>query len=343
MIDTPSPPAAPDPKETAAAQAAANKETAIAQYGLNATNQVTPQGTKTYEQIGTWADGTPRYQETTAYSPTEQGIYQTGAQTRQNLADIGSTQSAKIGDLLNTPYSLGDATQSKIAQIQKGFLDPQWQQQQSALETQLINKGIRPGSEQYQREMRDFSTNRQRAYDQSYLDSYNTAQQSALTERNQPINEITALMSGSQVSNPSFGSTPTPGVAPTDYLGAVQQSMNQQNLGYQAQVQNSQALTNGLFGLGKTALGGWMMSDIDTKENIEVIGERADGLHVIDFDYKPEFGIDNERHRGLVAQEVAQVYPDAVARVPAKGNRMAVNYNRVPGGGLFALGASYGR
>ena len=257
-MDAPDPPPAPDPKETAAAQAAANKETAIAQYGLNATNQVTPQGTKTYEQIGTWADGTPRYQETTSYSPTEQGIYQTGAQTRQNLADIGSTQSAKIGDLLNTPYSVGDATESKIAKLQKGFLDPQWQQQQSALETQLINKGVRPGSEQYKREMQDFSTNRQRAYDQSYLDSYNTAQQSALTERNQPINEITALMSGSQVSNPTYGSTPSPGVAPTDYLGAVQQSLNQQNLGYQAQVNQNNGLMSGLFGLGKTALGGWM-------------------------------------------------------------------------------------
>lgn len=342
MVSTPSPPPAPDPKETAAAQAAMNKETAVAQYGLNATNQVTPQGTSTYKQIGTWADGTPRFEQTTAYSPTEQVIYETGAQTRQNLGNIGATQSQKIGQLLDTPYSLGDATQSKISQIQKGFLDPQWQQQQQALETQLINKGIRPGSEAYQREMRDFSTNRQRAYDQSYLDSYNTAQQSALTERNQPINEITALMSGSQVSNPSFGNTPSPGVAPTDYLGAVQQNLNQQNLGYQAQVQNQQGLMSGLFGLGKTALGGWKMSDIDTKENIEVVGERPDGLRVIDFDYKPEFGIDNERHRGLIAQEVAQVYPDAVGRVPAKGNRMAVNYSRVPKAGLIGLGMSNG-
>jgi len=343
MIDTPSPPPAPDPKETAAAQATANKETAVAQYGLNATNQITPQGNLTYEQIGTWADGTPRFQATTSYSPTEQNIYQTGAQTRQNLADIGSTQSQKIGDLLNTPYSLGDATQSKIAQIQKGFLDPQWQRQQDALETQLINKGIRPGSDQYKNAMQDFSTNRQRAYDQSYLDSYNTAQQSALTERNQPINEITALMSGSQVSNPSFGSTPTPGVAPTDVIGATQQSLNQQNLGYQAQLQNNYGLMNGLFGLGKTALGGWMMSDIDTKENIEVVGERSDGLHVIDFDYKPEFSIDNDRHRGLVAQEVAKVYPDAVGRVPSKGNRLAVNYDRVPNAGLIGLGMGNGR
>ncbi len=69
-MDAPSPPPAPDPKETAAAQSQMNKETAVAQYGLNATNQVTPQGTLTYKQIGTWADGTPRFEATTAYSPT---------------------------------------------------------------------------------------------------------------------------------------------------------------------------------------------------------------------------------------------------------------------------------
>lgn len=258
-MDAPDPPAAPDPKETAAAQAAMNKETAVAQYGLNATNQITPQGTQTYEQIGTWADGTPRFQSTTSYSPTEQNIYQTGAQTRQNLADIGATQSSKIGTLLNTPYSLNEATQNKIAQLQKGFLDPQWTEQESRLKDQLLNSGVREGSEAYTRAMRDFSTNRQRAYDQSYLDAYNTAQSSSLAERNQPINEITALMSGSQVSNPAFANTPTPGVAPTDYLGAVQQSLNQQNLGYQAQVNQNNALMSGLFGLGKTALGGWGM------------------------------------------------------------------------------------
>lgn len=341
-MEAPSPPAAPDPAATAAAQAAANKETAITQYGLNATNQKTPQGTLTYNQIGKWDDGTPRYEAVQSFSPTEQGIYDTGAKTRQNLADIGSTQSAKIGALLNTPYSLNDATAQKISGIQKSFLDPQWQQQQDRLETQLINKGLRPGTAAYNDEMKNFSTNRQRAYDQSYLDAYNTAEKSALTERNQPINEITALMSGSQVSQPGYTNTPQPGVAPTDYLGAVQQSLNQQNLGYQAQLNNNMGLTNGLFGLGKTALGGWMMSDIDTKENIEVVGERQDGLHVIDFDYKPEFGIDNNRHRGLIAQEVAQVYPDAVGRVPAKGNRMAVNYSRVPSAGLIGLGMANG-
>lgn len=258
-MDAPQPAPAPDPKATAAAQSQMNKDTAVAQYGLNATNQITPQGTSTYQQIGKWEDGTPRFEQSTTLNPGEQSIYDTNVQARQNIGNIGATQSAKIGQLLDTPFSVGDATNSKISQIQKGFLDPQWNEAYEGKKTELINAGARPGSEAYDKGMRDFSTNKQRAYDQSYLDSYNTAQQSALTERNQPLNEISALLSGSQVSMPNFGSTPTPGVAPTDYLGAVNQSLAQSNLGTQMQAQRNAGINSGLFGLGSAALGGWGM------------------------------------------------------------------------------------
>ncbi len=328
MVSTPSAPQAPDPKETAAAQSQMNKDTAVAQYGLSATNQNTPQGSLSYKQIGTWADGTPRFESTTAYSPTEQKIYDTGSVTRQNLADIGSSQSAKIGKILDTPFDIDAARDNKISNIQKGFLDPQWTQQQSALETQLINKGIRPGSEQYQREMRDFSTNKQRAYDQSYLDSYKTAEGSALTERNQPINEISALMSGSQVSNPAYQNTPSPGVAPTDYLGAVQQNLNQQNVGYNAQMQQNSGLMSGLFGLGSAGLGGWAYggfkgSDRRLKDDITRVGVTDGGLPIYVYRYKdsPVFEM------GVMAQDVERVIPEAVRTRP--DGMKAVHYGMI--------------
>lgn len=263
-MDNPDAPQAPDANATAAAQTAANRQTATTQYELGATNQKAPQGTSSYEQIGTWADGTPRFQQTTALNAGEQGIYDTGVQTRQNLANIGSSQSSKIGALLNTPFDLSASRDTKIADLQKTFLDPQWNEQQEAKKTELFNAGVRPGTEAYDHAMRDFSTNKQRAYDQSYLDAYNTGTQSALTERNQPINEISALLSGSQVSQPSFGSTPSPGVAPTDYLGAVQQSLGQQNVGYNADVATTQGINAGLFSLGSSALGGWGRSGFST-------------------------------------------------------------------------------
>ena len=336
-MDAPQAPAAPDPVKTAQAQSTANRETAVTQYGLNATNQNTPQGSLSYKQIGTWEDGTPRFEATTALNQGEQGVYDTGLQTRQNVSNIGRDQSARIGELLGTPLDLNSAAEDKIAELGAKRLDPQIARGSAALETQLLNRGIRPGSEAYKTQRNIFDQGSNDARDRLWLDARGQGVQEALTQRNQPINEITALMGNSQVSQPNFTNTPTPGVAPTDFIGAQQQSLNQQNVGYQAQLQNQQAIMNGLFGLGKAAAGGWAMSDIDTKENIEVVGQRPDGLHVIDFDYKPAFGLDDHRHRGFVAQEVAEVYPHAVARVPSKGNRMAVNYSEVPD--LFALGA----
>lgn len=335
-MDTPQAPAAPDPVKTAAAQSAANKETAVAQYGLNATNQVTPNGTLSYKQIGTWEDGTPRFEATTALSPEQQALYDKSNVTQNNLADIGTSQSAKIGALLNSPVNLNTATEGKIDALGAARLDPRFARESESLDTQLINKGIRPGSQAYATARTQFDQAKNDAYNQLYLTGRGQGAQEALTERNQPINEISALLSQSQVSQPNFTNTPTPGVAPTDVIGAQQQSLNQQNVGYQADLAQQQGLMNGLFKLGSAGVGGWAMSDIDTKENIEVVGQRDDGLHVIDFDYKPEFG-GGKDNRGLIAQEVAQVYPKAVARIPQAGNRLAVNYDRVPRG-MMALG-----
>lgn len=337
-MNTTEAPPAPDPVKTAQAQSASNKETAVAQYGLNATNQVTPNGSLTYNQIGTWADGTPRFEATTSLSPQQQSLYDKGNITQNNLADIGNQQSAKIGQLLNTPVNLNTATESKIDDLGRARLDPQFAREGASLDTSLINKGIRPGSTAWNDAHTQFSQQKNDAYNQLYLSGRGQGAQEALTERNQPINEISALLSQSQVSQPGFTNTPQPGVAPTDVIGAQQQSLNQQNIGFNAEQAQNNAFMTGLFNLGSAAAGGWAKSDIDAKENIEVVGERNDGLHVIDFDYKPEAGPEG-RQRGLVAQEVAQVYPHAVARAPDRSGHLMVNYGAVPRG-MMALGAA---
>ena len=176
------------------------------------------------------------------------------------MAGIGRDQSARIGELLGTPLDLNSAAEDKIAAIQSKRLDPQIARGSAALETQLINRGIRPGSEAYKTQRNIFDQGSNDARDKLWLDARGQGVQEALTQRNQPINEITALMGNSQVSQPNFTNTPTPGVAPTDVIGAQQQALNQQNVGYQGQLAQNQGLMNGLFGLGKAglgALGGW--------------------------------------------------------------------------------------
>lgn len=257
-MNTPQAPAAPDPAKTAAAQASANRDTAVTQYGLNATNQNTPQGTLSYRQVGTWADGTPRFEATTALNAGEQGIYDTGLQTRQNVANIGRDQTARVAETLSTPVNLSnEATEARLMELGSKRLDPRFARESAALETNLINRGIRPGSKAYDTMRGQFDQGKNDAYNQLLLNGRQQAVTEALTERNQPINEITALLSNSQVSQPNFTNTPTPGVAPTDYIGAQQQALNQQNVGYQSEMAQNQALMSGLFGLGSAGLGGW--------------------------------------------------------------------------------------
>lgn len=261
-MDAPTPAPAPDPAATAAAQTASNKATAVSQYGLNATNQVTPYGNLTYSQNGAWDDGTPRFTATQTLSPQQQSLFDLGNQTQQNLGQIGVNQSAKIGQQLDTPFSIDAARGNKLADINRTFLDPQWQRNDEDTRTRLINSGVRPGSEAYTRAMQEEGDAKSRAYNSMFLDSYGKANDAALTERNQPINEITALLRGSGVQQPSFTNTPSPGVAPTDVIGATGQSLQQSNVGYNADMAQRQAMMSGLFGLGgagvkAAALGGW--------------------------------------------------------------------------------------
>ena len=161
----------------------------------------------------------------------------------------------------------------------------------------------------------------------------NTAQQQALAQqmqlRNQPLNEISALMSGSQIQMPQFqGYTGSNVAAAPVFQGVQAQGQDAINRYNVAQSANN-ALTSGLFGLGGAALGGAMMggpgsvaaglfSDRRLKSNIKRVGTHSRGFGVYEYDI---FG---RRERGVLAQEVAQVFPDAVAMHPS--GFLMVNY-----------------
>ena len=65
----------------------------------------------------------------------------------------------------------------------------------------------------------DFSQNQSIFNAQNVLRSQYIAEQYA--QRNQPINEITSLLNGSQVMNPSFLNTPSNQIANTDVAGII--------------------------------------------------------------------------------------------------------------------------
>lgn len=257
-MSAPKPPSPPDPAKTAAAQTQSNKDTAVAQYGLNATNQVTPYGNLTYDQIGKWDDGTPRFQATQNFSPDQQALFDLNNKTEQRIGQIGYDQSGRIGELLSKPVDLSnEATESRIFQLGRNRLDPLFAERKSALETDLINRGVTSGSEAYERAVGRLGQQENDAYNELLLSGRGQSVSEALTSRNQPINEITALLSGSQVSQPNYVTTPSPGVAPTDVIGAYNNAYQGEMAGYNAEASNRNAMMGGLFGLAAAPLGGW--------------------------------------------------------------------------------------
>ncbi|MGB1215043.1 MAG: hypothetical protein ACPG4X_16875 [Pikeienuella sp.] len=76
--------------------------------------------------------------------------------------------------------------------------------------------------------------------------------------RNQPINEISALLSGGQLNVPQFGVS-SPGPMPTtDYAGLVNANYGQKMNNYNQQVTNRNSLLGGMLGLGGKMITGGM-------------------------------------------------------------------------------------
>lgn len=319
MVSTPK---APDPVATAAAQSGMNRDTAQTQQLSNMIDQVGPDGNLTYQQSGSnsFVDSTgktvviPKFTAVTSLSQAQQNIKnQTDAATL-NLGTLANEQSAKIRDLLNKPFEYNNADAEKWAyDLGASRLDPRFQREQEALRSQLIASGLRPGSEAFDQQMAQFGQTKNDAYNQLALNGRSQAFQEALTERNQPINEISALMSGSQVSMPnsSFVSTPQTGVAGTDYMGMV-------NNNYNSQVNASNAKMGGLFGLLSAPFQlGNMKSDRRAKRDIRQIGTLRNGLPWYEFRYleDPE---SLPVRQGVMSDDVRNVMPEAVG-VDAEG------------------------
>jgi hypothetical protein len=155
------------------------------------------------------------------------------------------------------------------------------------------------------------------ARNQSIFNAANSARNQYMQEqaqqRNQPLNEISALMSGSQVQNPNWLNSPQSQIATTDIGGLINQNFAQQQQNYQTANANWQATMGGLLGLGgKLAT----MSDERVKENIVPMGTvfaaGSDGkrkkLPISEWSYKG----DPARHVGPMAQDVERIDKSAV-------------------------------
>jgi hypothetical protein len=161
--------------------------------------------------------------------------------------------------------------------------------------------------------MMNFEQQRNDAYNSLALSGRGQAFNEALTERNQPLNEISALLSGSQVQQPNFVSTPQTGVGGVDYTGLV-------NNAYNAEVANYQAGMGGLFGLGAAGLGMFSFSDRRLKINVRRVGRTDDGVPI----YTYQYAWGGPVQMGVMADEAPA---DAVAT--HESGYLMVNYGKV--------------
>ncbi len=210
------------------------------------------------------------------------------------MAGAPDTKTTNYANSLTNDFS---ADRSRIEDALFQRLNPQLEKDRAALENNLTNQGFQRGTEAFNTAMDEQSrrTNDARlavtgqglaeqqgmygmARDRAGFGSseenrgFNTqmagaqfgnqARQQSLQEilalRNQPINEISALMSGGQVSLPNAPQYNAPQVAGTDISGMTYNSAALANKQYEQQMAQQNAMMGGLFGLGSAGILGAM-------------------------------------------------------------------------------------
>lgn len=307
-------PSPPDPYQTANAQEGLNKQTAIYQAETNNVNQTTPYGSLTYKQTGTNPDGTPIFSATTAYTPAVQNLFNTDVGTQTEMANAANTLAKNLGSSLSSAPNLSNpALVNEMMGWQNQYMQPIFNQQQAALNSQLANQGIAQGSDAYNNAQNLFSRNVNNAYEQAMAQDEGQAYNQALMSYEAPIQTLGTLLGESQPTgtvNQSLINTPQEQIQPADLESLVQQN-------YAQQLNNYQNTMSGLFSIPAAVLGGWArggfaLSDRRLKRDIDRIGWLNDGTPIYRFRYLN----DQAMHIGVMAQDIKKTKPEAVFTTP---------------------------
>jgi len=346
-------PAAPPPPDyagAAAAQGAANVDTARIQGRMNNPNVVGPLGGQTVtfganDQPTVTQNLTPDALATLqAQQRVQKSLANLGEQgigTAQNVISkafdpnlAGLKTSLDTSGMAKMPVNAGTTGQEAIM----ARLQPQIERMDEQTRTRLANQGLVPGGEAYKNAMMDVNQQKndmmsqaalqginldtaanQQGYNQALQSGQfgNTAQQQSLAQqlqlRNQPLNEISGLMSGSQIQMPQFQGYQGSNIAAAPIMqGAMAQGQANMDQ-YGIQSANANAQNAGLYGMLGTAggLAAMKFSDRRLKSNIERIGTHPIGLPIYEYDI---FG---EHQIGFMADEVEAFMPAAVSVHPS--------------------------
>ncbi len=283
-------PQAPDPYTVANATTQTNEQTAAYNKALNLNNYSNPFGSQQSVQTGTDSTGAPIYQTNISAGSGLQSLINnaegaagnSNQQTQSSIYGLGGVnqQLQGLGSQINPAAAQQANQQGQQAaySAQTQYLDPQFSQGQSSLESQLANQGLTPGSQAYTNAMTNFNNSKQQAYSNAANQSVLTGSQigsqmlnnnlAAVGEQGNLLNQQ-GTNYGQQASLaqlPYSQLSSLAGLVPGN-TGTAQSAANPANIaqGFQNQYQgelnayntatgSSNSSKSGLFGLGSAAI-----------------------------------------------------------------------------------------
>lgn len=328
-------PAPPNYKGAAEAQGASSATNTAAQTNANRPNQSTPFGSSSWVQgpDGKWT------QSSSLAGPLGGAATNLNEQAAGNLgAPMDWNQFGKLDD--------GSAAREQAIESSYNAstrrLDPQWQQRETQMRSQLANSGLDPNSEAYRNASRELNTNRNDAYSSAMSEAIRggTAAQSAtfqqnlqarqqqimevLKQRGMPVEELQGLMGFMKM--PGFMGAGS--ADPTQFLAAAGMQGNAALQKWIAENQaNADAWGGAMDAVGSVAgPAAFALSDERAKTNIvRLDSEAMPGVPFATWDYLPEYG--GARGFGVIAQDLLRVRPDLVMTGP--DGMLRVNYSFV--------------
>lgn len=344
IFKTPKPPKAPDPAATVEAEAKANQINQFTPYGNLIYGQYDPTG-KFKKFTGKEAEG--RAAMFVQESPYQQAFREGGEglslglirqiqQQGQGLPVARTAGQIEKGlGKLSTDFS-GDAKRAQQAFYESavGQLRPEFQKQRGQIEQRLADQGLPMGSKAYQEELNRLEQQQNNQLGQLSQESVQAG--SAEADR---LAKLAMALQGQQF-NTQAGLTSLENQARATQFGelgslfGLTQPFQQYNTpqidvggiynnSYQNQLARSQMMgqqkAQNMQALGMA--GAYLMSDERLKEGVSLVGNEK-GHNIYEFNYLG----DDTKYRGVMAQEVQKINPEAVIEVDGY---LAVNYDAI--------------
>jgi hypothetical protein len=271
LFGSPTQPATPDYTGAAQATAAGNLDAARAATAANRVNQVTPYGSLNYAVTGKDPYGNPTWTATTSLSPDQQQLYNYDINTSKGLGELQQKGLGYVGNMLDKPFSTQNLAQFGI----KGGesyenaimrrLQPTIAAETKSFDAQMANQGIPVGSEAYENARRVFDARQNDKLTSAITGGFDVGSRMRQQQfgeeaymRNEPINTLNAVRSGSQVTGPSGYFVNAPQQATTsgaDYLSAAGMTGNANIAAANAENAQRNAMIQGLFSIGSSMAG----------------------------------------------------------------------------------------